>query len=127
MAKEFPFINIPNHLRTSVGNPDEGTRIYRRYGSEDDVEDWFNAVCDICQGDGTVSPGGVSMYVKVSRPAVHKRLKEGRITGFMFHTVKNGRFFKGRKKLQDGGTPLICIPVSECKAWAEEMKNRRGK
>lgn len=126
MTKEFPFVEIPNHLKEVVGNPDEGTKIYRRFGTEEDIEEWFNAVCEICHGDGSVSPGGVSMYAKVSRPAVHKRLKEGRLTGFMFHKIKNGKFLKSRKKLDEGGHPYICIPVSECKAWAEKMKKRRG-
>ena len=126
MTKEFPFVEIPENFKVTIGDPDEGTRIYRQYGTETDIEEWFDAIFEICQGDGSVSPGGVSMYAKVSRPAVHKRLREGRLTGFMFHIIKNGKFFKNRKKLEDGGLPYICIPVSECKAWAKEMKIRRG-
>lgn len=126
LSPDFPFVHIPGHLSDRIGNPNEGTRLYRRYGKESEIEDWFDAVYEICQGNGSVSPGGVAMYVRVSRPAVHKRLKEGRLTGFLFHQIEEGRFFKGRKRLKDGGMPYCCIPVSECKAWAEEMKKRRG-
>jgi hypothetical protein len=71
-----------------------------------------------------MSPGGVSGYVKVSRPAVHKRLKEGRLTGFFFHQVTDGRFFKDRKRLEDGGRPYIYMPVVEARAWAQQLKER---
>ena len=67
------------------------------------------------------------MYAGVSRPGVHKRLKEGRLTTFLYHTVKDGVFFKDRKKLKDGGRPFSLIPVSECKAWHQELKSRRDR
>lgn len=127
LKKDFPFVEIPSHLTDRIGEPDKGTRLYRRYGTENDSRDWFDAVCEICEGLGSVSPGGVSMYAKVSRPAVHKRLKEGRLTGFLFHIIKDGKFLKHRKKMQDGGFPYCFIPVSECKAWAQELKVSRNK
>ena len=125
MAKEFPFVEVPAHLLKLVGKPDPGTRLYRRYGTEADLAPWFEAVWEICKGKGSVSPGTVSAYAKVSRPAVHKRLREGRLTGFFFHQTKPGRFFKDRKTLDKGGRPYIFIPVTESKAWAEELKERQ--
>ena len=125
MNKEFPFVEIPSHLLKYLGKPDPHTRLYRVFGEESDVEAWFQAVWEICKDGGSISTGGVCGYVKVSRPAVHKRLKEGRLTGFFFHQIEEGRFFKGRKKLAEGGRPYILIPVSECKAWAEELKERK--
>jgi hypothetical protein len=125
MLKDFPFVDIPEHLLKHVGKPDPGTRLFRAYGSEAELTKWFEATWEICRGEGAVSPGGVCGYVKVSRPAVHKRLKEGRLTGFFFHLVIEGRFFKGRKKLAEGGHPYAMIPVLEAKAWAEELSNRK--
>lgn len=127
MKKKFPFVEIPNHFIELIGKPDPGTRLYRAYGNEDDMQKWFDAVIEICHGEGSVSPGGAAGYAKVSRPAVHKRLKEGRLTGFLFHVVENGRFFKDKKKLSDGGNPYAYIPVSECKAWAVDLAKRRDR
>ncbi len=124
MDKEFPFVTVPLHLIEHFGEPDPGTRLYRKYGDEGDMRAWFDAVCEVCKGPGSMSPGGISGYVKVSRPAVHKRLKEGRLTGFFFHQVKEGRFFKDRKRLAEGGRPYCYIPVVEARAWAEELKER---
>jgi hypothetical protein len=122
--KDFPFVEIPEMLRSSLGDQDLGTRVFRAYGSEEDCTKWFDAVLKICSGEGSVSPGGVSMYAGVSRPAVHKRLKEGRLTGFFFYLLEAGKLFKDRKKMSEGGRPYIYIPVSECKAWAGELKRR---
>lgn len=127
MKKDFPFVEVPEHLKEIVGDPDPDTRMYRAYGSQEDVAEWFDAVSEICGPEGTVSPGGVSMYAGVSRPGVHKRLKEGRLTTFLYHTIKDGLFFKDRKKLEDGGRPFSLIPVVECKAWYEELRAKRDR
>jgi len=127
LKKEFPFVEISDHLKQRVGEPDKETRLYRRYGKKDEIKDWFDAICEICSDLGTVSPGGVSMYAKVTRAAVHKRLKEGRLTGFLFHTIKESKIIKDRKKLIDGGFTSCLIPVSECKAWANDLKRRRDR
>jgi hypothetical protein len=63
------------------------------------------------------------MFAPVSRAAVHKRLKEGRMTAFCFHALVTKSGFFGRKKTVRE-TPVVYIPVSECKAWAEELKER---
>src|SRR5208283_1501652 len=125
MNKKFPFVEIPSHLLNILGEPDKGTRLYRVFGREEDVRPWFDAICEVTPGLGSMSPGGIYAYVKVSRPAVHKRLKEGRLTGFFFHQVMDGRFFKDRKRLDEGGRPFILIPVVEARAWAEELKERQ--
>ena len=75
--------------------------------------------------DSFVSPGGVSMFAPVSRAAVHKRLKEGRITAFCFHVVHDEKtFFGTTRKAKE--RPYIYIPISECKAWAKELQERFG-
>jgi len=126
MAKNFPFVEIPEHLKEIIGVPDAGTRLYRAYGSEDDAVKWSDAVFEICHGDGAVSPGGVAMYAQVSRPGVHKKLKTGGITGFIFHFTADS-FFGGKKKLSASANFYCYIPVSECKAWAQELNKKRDK
>ena len=123
MKTEFPFVKIPDHLRDAIGKPDEGTRMYRQYGKTDEMHTWFDAVDEICEPEGSISPGGVCGYVDVSRAGVHKRLKEGRLSGFLYHVIKDSKFFKNKKTFGDEGRmPYVFIPVSECKAWRVDLE-----
>lgn len=123
----FPFVEIPEHLKEIVGVLDPGTRLYRAYGTEKDGTNWFDAIFEICHGDGAVSPGGAAAYAKVSRPGVHQKLKAGGLTGFVFHVETEGIFLKGKKKLSANANFYCLIPVSECKAWAQELAKKRDK
>lgn len=123
----FPFVAIPEHLKDIIGLPDPGTRLYRAYGNEDDGIKWADAVFEICHGDGAVSPGGAAMYARVTRPGVHKKLKAGGLTGFVFHIAVDSFLFKGKKKLSANANFYCYIPVSECKAWAHELAVKRSK
>jgi len=124
MEYNFPFVKIPDELRMVIGEPTPGTRFYRREGSQDECGAWFQAIDRHIEG-GSVSPGGVSMFVPVSRAAVHHRLKKGLLTAFSFYVVEDEKSFFGttRKKKE---RPYMVIPVSECRAWAEELKRRMG-
>lgn len=63
------------------------------------------------------------MFAKASRAAVHKRLKEGRLTAFCFHQESARRSkFRKREVITTDGRPVTYIPVTECKAWAELMR-----
>jgi hypothetical protein len=63
------------------------------------------------------------MFVPVSRAAVHKRLREGRLTGFTFYVTSQGKSVWGKpRKLKQ--RPYVVLSVSECKAWAAELKRR---
>lgn len=125
MKKEFPYVKVPDRLLPFIGDPDEGTRIYRRYGTENDYRVWFNAASKICKPDGLVTPGGAAGYARVSRAGLHKRLKEGRLTAFIFHEIKDSKLWKGTKTLTDGRSPSSgFVPVSECKAWAAELEGK---
>ena len=125
MKKDFPFVKVPDRLRPFVGDPDPGTRQYRKYGPESDYRVWFNAASKICKPDGLLSPGGAAGYIRVSRAGVHKRLKEGRLTVFLFHQTRNSKLFKEKIVLEDGPLPSSAyIPVSECKAWAAELEGK---
>ena len=123
MKKEFKYLEIPASLQPLIGEPDPDTRIYRREGSDEESGPWFDALGEHLPGEGFVSPGGVMMYAPVSRAAVHKRLKAGKMTAFCFHVVEAKRSIFGyQDKLKK--RPYVYIPVSECKAWAEELKTR---
>jgi hypothetical protein len=114
-------VEIPDALNPLVGEADPGTRIFRREGSNDECGDWFN-ILDEHFGP-LISPGGVGVYVPVSRAGVHKRLKAGKLTGFFFHVTSEGKTIFGRKrKIKE--QPYIYIPVSECKAWGKELEAR---
>lgn len=123
-STDIPHVEIPDHLRPLLGEPDLGTRMYRRYGWDEDFRGWWDAVCEICGKESSVSPGGVSMYVRVSRAGVHKRMREGRITAFLFHKISGVRMFTRKEILENAGLPYIYIPGVECKAWAELLATK---
>jgi hypothetical protein len=123
METDFPYLVVPDMLKPTVGEPDSGTRIYRREGSDAEAGPWFDAIWECFPDDKFVSPGGVCMYAGVSRPAVHKRLKQGKLTIFLFHVTRATQSMFGyQKKIKQ--SPYGLIPVSECKAWGEELKKR---
>jgi hypothetical protein len=123
--QEFPFVNVPKEVLPIVGEASLGTRLYRREGTEDECVAWFEAIGAIFQGDVGLSPGGVVMFVPVSRAAVHKRLREGKLTGFTFHVTSQSKSIWGKpRKLKQ--RPYLVLSVSECKAWAVELKRKAG-
>jgi hypothetical protein len=120
---DFEFIEIPERFLPILGEPDPGTRMYRRFGTNDEYAAWWDAVCEICGEESSVSPGGVAMYAKVSRAGVHKRMKEGRITAFLYHVVKGVTWITKREILENT-SPYIYIPGIECRRWADIVNNR---
>ncbi len=127
MANTFPFVKIPPELKEIVGEPSpSGTRFFRRSGTREECNQWFDALDEHVESGVGVSPGGaLHMFVPVSRAAVHHRLKKGMLTGFSFHVTEDEKSFFGttRKRKE---RPYVYIPVSECKAWAEELKRKSG-
>ena len=122
---EFPFIEVPKDLRKIVGEPTPGTRAYRREGTHAECGQWIEDLGLHYKGDVGISPVGVTMFVPVQRAAVHKRIKEGKLTAFFFYITRNESTFFGTKrkvKLR----PYILLSMSECKAWVAEMKRRMG-
>lgn len=122
-----PYIQVPAEIEHIFGPKDEGTRIYRTDGNEAENAIWFEAVNEVA--GSVVSPGGAGMFAPVSRAAVHERMKEGKLTAFFFTVKRESTNIMGRPR-ESRGTPFIFIPVSELKAWAEEIKERaikRGK
>src|SRR5271154_5785276 len=81
----FHFVAIPMELDEFSGKPGSGTRIYRRDGSQEESAVWFDVLTELI--GPSVSPGGVGMYCPVSRAAVYKRVKEGKLSMFLFHVT----------------------------------------
>jgi hypothetical protein len=118
---KFPFVQIPEELEAIVGKRDPGTRIYRRDGSQEESSVWFDLLTEII--GPSVSPGGVGMYCPVSRAAVYKRIKEGKLSIFLFHvTHRKTTLFGKNRILRDN--PYGYIPASEARAWREELEER---
>lgn len=122
MSTDFRFVEIPSELRRLLGKIEPGTRKYHRYGTDEDSAEWFDAISRYVP-DNVVSPGGVCMFAPVSRSAVNKRLNNGMLTAFCFHVEERKRtliskVFKRRE------LPFVYIPVSECKAWAQDLTAR---
>ena len=122
MSTSFRFVNIPPELRRLLGKKDPGTRKFHRYGTDEECGEWFDAICEHIPGS-TVSPGGVCMFAPVSRSAVNKRVNNGMLTAFCFHVEKRERTLIS-KVFKPRELPFVYIPVSECKAWAEDLTNR---
>ena len=122
---EFPFIEVPKDLRKIVGEPTPGTRAYRREGTHAECGQWIEDLGLHYKGDVGISPAGVTMFVPVQRAAVHKRIKEGKLTAFFFYiTHVESTFFGTKRKVKM--RPYILLSMSECKAWVAEMKRRMG-
>ena len=47
---------IPAALTLLIGDADEGTRVFRREGTQEEMAEWFDAICE--HVGPTVSPGG---------------------------------------------------------------------
>jgi hypothetical protein len=122
MATEFPFVKISRELARVAGKRDEGTRVYRAKGSDEECAAWFEALNEHIPG-GFVSPGGVSMFANVSRAAVYGRIKRGGLTAFVFEMMsREKRSFALVKRVER--QTFMYVPVSECRAWGKEIEAR---
>ena len=63
------------------------------------------------------------MYCPVSRAAVYKRIKEGKLTAFNYYpTTQKSKLFASLLGVRE--MPFCYIPVSEAKAWRNELEER---
>ena len=93
--------------------------MYFKSGPQEEAGAWADAVFALV--GPAVTRGAVSLYVPVGRAAVHRRLKEGRLTGFFYEITHRKRtLFGGSKDVRE--LDVVLIPVSECQGWAEELK-----
>jgi hypothetical protein len=124
LQTDFPFVEIPEKLVPIIGNRDPDTHIYRRDGSQEESSVWFDLLTEII--GPSVSPGGVGMYCPVSRAAVYKRIKEGKLSIFLFHvTHRRTTLFGKNQILRDN--PYGYVPASEARAWRRELEERAVK
>ena len=114
-------IAVQRRLPPELGERQPSAHVYRRFGRRADFPRWFDLVCEVCEPEGVLSPGAVGLYVGVTRAAVHKRLKEGRLTAFQFYVVETGT---ARQPERDLGRPYTYVPLAECRAWAQVLKRR---
>lgn len=116
MIADFPFTHVDPADYKILGQPDPDTRIYRREGSSNEIEEWADKVFAVA--GNCVSPGGGVWYAAVSRAGIYKAINEGRLTAFGFHVTTSSRGVFGFKR-KTRETPVILIPVSECKEWGK--------
>jgi hypothetical protein len=94
-------------------------------GRTPNAVEWFEASASITKETWDFRPTGVVLFVPVSRAGVHKRIKEGKLTAFFFYiTSEETTLFGSKRKAKQ--RPYIAVSVSECKAWAAEMKRKVG-
>jgi hypothetical protein len=121
MATPFPYVEIPATLFPIFGERVGDTRVYMREGAEEETAAWHDAISVVA--GPSVSPGGVLMYCPVSRAAVYKRMKEGKLTAFNYYVNgRKTRFFGGLIVYRQ--MPYCYIPISEAKAWRNELEER---
>jgi hypothetical protein len=126
-ATTIDHIAIRPDVLKNLGEPDPGTRTYRKLGRRRDFEAWFDTVQLVCSPEGVLTPGGVGMYTGVSRAGVHKRMREGRLTAFMFHLIGEDAGDGPQAAGKPGGRPYCFIPLSECRAWLRLLRAPRAK
>lgn len=123
LLSTFPYLQVTKRDRALVGKPDPGTRMFRMSGPEEDFCEWFDKLSARFPGELFFSPGGTAGYVRVSRAAVYLRMNSGKLTVFSYHPSKVTKTrFGGVRKTRE--TPYVFIPISECKGWAAELKER---
>lgn len=121
MSSQITFVEVPPGLHSILGTPAKGSRTYRRKGTQEEVGHWYD-VLSATVGP-TVSPGGVRMFVPVTRAAIHERIDRGRLSLFEFDVVRRvTNLFGTSKDVQE--RPYTYVPVSECRQWRAEIEER---
>ena len=63
------------------------------------------------------------MYCPVSRAAVYKRIKEGKLSIFLFHVTHRKTTLFGKTKTLRA-SPYGYVPICEAQAWRKELEER---
>lgn len=116
MAYE-PTIKIPERLLSVLGEPEGASRnVFIQKGSLHHAQGWYLALLRVF---GEVVPvPNVTLFVPVSRNAIHKRIKDGKLSCFKFQINETER--KGTKR----ESPHAFVPVYECILWYQEYHDR---
>ncbi len=121
MSSQIEFVPVTKDLYPILGEPVKGTRTYRRKGTQEEVGHWYDLLSKTI--GPTVSPGGVRMFVPVTRAAIHERMNRGRLSVFEFDvTTRQTNLFGAAKTVQE--RPYAYVPVSECRQWRAEIEER---
>ena len=123
MNDDFPYVEIKPGLKRVIGEKDPGTRMYKASGTQEEYVTWFDAI--MRHVGPCVSPGGAAARAHVTRAAVYKRMKEGRITAFMFYAPEDNKDLpKILRIFRKPSVPYCYIPISECQAWGDDIRER---
>lgn len=124
MADSTKHVTINEQVAAVIGKQDKDTRIFRAEGDSDAFMHWWDVLSEHLPR-GLVSPGGACPYAGVSRAAIHKAMREGRLTVFAFHKHEEKRGIFGSKLVREN--PYMYLPIVELKAWRVELEERVGK
>ena len=117
-------VNVPKEWEKIIGIRTPGTRMYKIAGDQKAFASWFDFITS--HYGACVSPGGAAARVHVSRAAVHKRLKAGKLTAFLFSPQKDNKSLPLLLRIfRPVNMPYCYIPVAECKAWGDEVLARQ--
>jgi hypothetical protein len=120
VTEPFSYVSVPENMLRVVGEAIEETRMHRSEGPPEHISAWFDAVSEIA--GPCVSPGGGCMYVPVSRAAIHQRIKQGKLTCFMYDVQEKISILGFKIALRDA--PYSYVPVSELKEWRKDIEYR---
>jgi hypothetical protein len=123
MEIEFPYLKITRDLRSIVGPPDKDTRTFRTNGP-DSLQTWMEHLRAELQGN-LIPLQWVPDFVGVSRAAVHKRVKQGKLTVFVYEISDYLSAF-GKTWTKRRGEVAYCV-LSECQAWFDEIVLRAAR
>ena len=108
---------VPANLLTRVGSLRRGTCTYETRGDHDAYREWVNALFSHFMA-GLLNPSCAGMYAGVSRTALHKALREGRLIAFSF------RLTQPQEGPREVGPPYVLIPIDELNSWRRVLAER---
>lgn len=117
-TSKFPFVKLPKNVAALFGERAENGRTYRFQGTADNFDTWFDNL--IKHVGPVMTPGEVSLYLNVTRPAVHDRISKGNVSAFHFEFSADSELLA--RRLRENA--VICIPYSECVAWRKVRRQR---
>ncbi len=113
-------IRIPKELHVAFGSPSPNSpTVYQKEGGVNHAQDWYRALRQVV-GDVVALPS-VSLFVPVSRNAIHKRVKQGKLSCFKFKISEGDPDVSASLNRE---RPHAFVPVIECKLWYQEFHDR---
>ena len=88
---------VLSSLEQTIGHRDADARAYRTEGSYTECAAWFDTISE--HFGPLIAPGGVAMYVEVSRAAVYKRIRKGKLTAFLFQVTSRSHPLRGQERV----------------------------